>query len=132
MYPHPEELLGLLAVGSISAAGLTLAGGNFLKECIKLYVEKSILYSRYDDFPPLNKLFLPFTNLILITVLLFLFSGLFALSYILLNNDLVIYFSYFAFCTAVILLIINISMYLIEPIILYIIFEKNQRYWKRP
>jgi len=126
IYPS-ENLLAPLMVVSIGGAGLTLAGGNFLRDCVRQYIENKILKLPYEDILPLDQLLFPLTSIILATVLLFLFSGLSLIGYIILDFKIAIYISYYLSYIAALLFSSSIILYLLEPIFLYMKFKEWSR-----
>jgi hypothetical protein len=98
------DILVPLMIGNIAGAGLTLAGGTFLENCVienlkKILKEPFFLISVSAD------LFIhAFKKLILIVVLIFLFAEVLLIGYVVFNQIFTIWISYCFFLTGILIL----------------------------
>jgi hypothetical protein len=117
-----DNLLLPLMVGSITAAGLTLAGGKFLVEYVEEHIENSVK-ALHDNLVPIHLLLLRLKKLTMATVLVFLFSEVLLIGYIAFSHKEVVYASYTFFFAAILLLFYSILTFLHLPS--SVIFWKN-------
>jgi len=108
-----SDLLLPLMVGSITAAGLTLTGGNFFKEYVKEHAEYK-LKAPLNNLVPIAPLLLRVKRQFIAVALVFLFSEVLLVGYIAFNCADMVYASYLFFFAAILILLYSIIFALIR------------------
>jgi hypothetical protein len=104
-----SDMLGPLMAGCIAGAGLTLAGGQFLKDCTKIHIRRAV--GRPVPIYIYDALLRPLLIDTLLTVLLFVTSALVLSFYVFLGDKVYLCESFIMFLTAIIFFAYNCIAY---------------------